>query len=83
MGVEFLVEQAGCASCAKLIREALGELGRIERVEVDEEADVALVGLEPNGVISPRDAQRILDGISAEAGHAYRVRPGSWRILAT
>ena len=76
MSVRFLVEEAGCDSCAKLVREALEPLGAVDSIEVDEDADVALVRLEAS--VGEDDVNRALTEVSAGAGHAYRVRPGSW-----
>jgi hypothetical protein len=81
MTVEFRVEQAGCASCGSLIREALGEIGRVEYVDVDEVADLAAVRLVPSGEPSADDVDRILRRVSEESGHAYRVQPGSWLLV--
>jgi copper chaperone CopZ len=74
--VEFVVEQAGCSSCADLVREVLSDLGAVEAVEVDESADIAYVRLATG---EPVTNDRI-DALLADAavpGHAYRVRPGS------
>ena len=76
MSVRFLVEEAGCDSCAKLVREALEPLGAVDSIEVDEDADVALVRL--GAPVAEDDVNRALAKVSADAGHAYRVRPGSW-----
>ena len=75
--VVFEVEQAGCESCAALVRDALEEVATILDVTVDEEADRATVRLEA-GSLSSGEVDRLLGEVSPE-GHAYRVRPGSWR----
>ena len=77
MTVSFVVSEAGCASCAALVREALEPLGTVESVDVDESADEATVLLA--GDASEETVNRALAGASAGAGHAYRVRPGSFR----
>ena len=77
MSVAFVVEEAGCASCAALVREALEPLGRVESVEVDEAADVSRVVL--SGSASEAEVATALAGASEGAGHAYRIQPGSWR----
>jgi copper chaperone CopZ len=82
MAVEFVVEQAGCESCAELIRDGLGEIGAIRRVEVDETADVAAVCLELASDVSSDDVDRILLTLAEESGHGYCVQPGSWRVLS-
>jgi copper chaperone CopZ len=78
--VVFEVEQAGCESCGKLISAALGEIGAVESVEIDESADVATVVL--SGAASRDAVDSALEDASAGAGHAYRVRASSWRALA-
>lgn len=79
MAVAFVVEQAGCESCAKLVASALSEVGAVDSVEVDEAADVAVVVLSGSGTRTEVDAA--LERASASGGHAYRVRPESWRSL--
>jgi copper chaperone CopZ len=76
VSVSFVVEEAGCESCARLVRSALEPLGAVESVEIDEAADVADVRLD--GPATEEDVNRALAAVSAGAGHAYRVRPGSW-----
>jgi copper chaperone CopZ len=75
--VSFVVTEAGCESCARLVRAALEPLGSVEAVAVDEAADEARVLLA--GAASEDDVNAALERASAGAGHAYRVRPGSWR----
>jgi copper chaperone CopZ len=75
--VSFVVSEAGCESCARLVRGALEPLGTVESVEVDEAADEATVRLA--GDATEEQVNGALAGASAGAGHAYRVRPGSWR----
>jgi copper chaperone CopZ len=77
MSLSFVVEEAGCESCAKLVREALEPLGTVESIEIDEAADVAAVRLDTTGA-TESDVDRALAAVSVGAGHAYRVRPGSW-----
>ena len=76
MSVSFVVEEAGCESCARLVRKALEPLGVVESVEVDEAADVSTVRLDSGA--TQDEVDRALADVSAGAGHAYRVRPGSW-----
>jgi copper chaperone CopZ len=73
----FVVDEAGCESCAALVREALERLGTVESVEIDEAADVSRVVL--TGAVSEEQVGAALAGASAGGGHAYRVRAGSWR----
>jgi len=77
MGVSFEVEQAGCESCARIIRSALSPLATVERLEIDEEADQARVVL--SGDVSPVAVDAALAEASTGTGHAYSVRAGSWR----
>ena len=77
MRVEFDVEEAGCDSCAALVTAALEGLATVESVEVDEAADRAHVTLA--GEVDEAAVGAALAGVSEGAGHAYRVRPGSWR----
>ena len=77
MNVTFVVEEAGCESCARLVRGALESLGTVESVEVDEAADEAPVRLA--GSATEEDVNVALAAASEGVGHAYRVRPGSWR----
>lgn len=75
----FEVEQAGCESCGKLIGAALGEVGTVESVAIDESADLATVVL--SGAPAPGAVDTALEEASAGAGHEYRVRAGSWRTV--
>lgn len=77
MSLTFVVSEAGCESCAKLVREALEPLGAVESIDVDEAADEATVEL--TGEVTEADVNVALAGASEGVGHAYRVRPGSWR----
>ena len=76
MAVQFVVEQAGCTSCAERIRVALGAIGTVEQLDIDEASDVATVRLEYGGVTE--DVEHALLLASQGSGHAYRVRPDSW-----
>jgi hypothetical protein len=79
MRVVFDVEQAGCESCGRLITAALTEIGTVESIALDEDVDVATVVL--SGRTSRTAVDSALEKASAGAGHAYRVRPASWRRL--
>ena len=77
--VAFAVEQAGCAACATRVREALSPLASVLRIDVDEDADLSTVEAVPApGVTEERVNAALLDA-SAGSGHAYRVKPESWR----
>jgi copper chaperone CopZ len=77
--IVFEVEQAGCESCAALVRDALEELVSVADVTIDEAEDRATVRLGPGAAVSEADADRVLVAASEGTGHAYRVVPGSWR----
>lgn len=76
--VRFVVEQAGCPSCASLIREALDAIADVEGIEIDEAADRATVRLRQGSNPSQQSVGRVLETVSRDSGHAYRVMPGSW-----
>jgi copper chaperone CopZ len=76
--VRFVVEQAGCSSCAARVRQALEAIATVREVTVDESADVAFVSL-ASATVSERSVNESLREASAGSGHVYQVRPGSWR----
>lgn len=78
MEISFVVEEAGCDSCAALVRDALEPLGAVASVEIDEAADVAAVTLSAVRPLGEAEVGAALAEASAGTGHAYRVRPGSW-----
>jgi copper chaperone CopZ len=78
--VQFVVEQAGCSSCAVRIREALGEIATVRQVEIDEAADVAVVRLSSRSV-SEKSVNDVLGAASQGSGHRYRVQSDSWHSL--
>lgn len=80
---DLIVEEAGCASCAERVRSALAPLGEVERVEIDEPADLARVTLSSDERLDESRVAAALAAASEGAGHAYRVRPGSWRPATT
>jgi copper chaperone CopZ len=75
--VTFVVEQAGCESCAARVRAALEPLAAVEAIEVDEDADAATVRV--SGAASEDAVAGALAAASHGIGHEYRVRPGSWQ----
>jgi hypothetical protein len=77
--ISFVVEQAGCASCGRLVTGALEPFGTVRRLEIDQSADTAQIVLAPAGELSQATVDSALAAVSAGAGHTYRVRPGSWR----
>lgn len=74
----FVVEHAGCESCAARVRRALDVLVTIEAIEIDEAADSATVHVLPRATASEDDVNRALAEASPGSGHTYRVKPGSW-----
>ena len=75
--LSFVVEDAGCASCARRVRAALEPLATVETVDVDHDANFATVRVAASG-LSEQAVNRALEDASAGSGHAYRVRQGSW-----
>ena len=78
----FEVEQAGCASCAARVRRALADLAPVAEIEIDEDEDTATVRLAPGASASEDEVNRALADASHGSGHAYRVKPGSWRLVS-
>ena len=78
MEITFVVEEAGCDSCAALVRDALEPLGEVRSLEIDEAADLATVTLAPARPLDEAEVGVAFAEASEGTGHAYRVRPGSW-----
>jgi copper chaperone CopZ len=78
--VVFEVEQAGCSSCATRVRDAIAPLAAVDSVEIDETADMATVHVSADGDLEESAVNGALAVASRGAGHAYRVKPGSWRL---
>lgn len=76
--VTFVVEAAGCETCATRVRTALEPLVAVEVVSIDEAADEAVV--RAAGEVSEDAVNEALQAASPDARHAYRVRPGSWHV---
>ena len=76
MEVTFVVEQAGCESCAARVRKALEPLAGVRSIEIHEQEDEATVRAE--GGLTEDQANEALAQASAGSGHVYRVRAGSW-----
>jgi copper chaperone CopZ len=74
----FVVEHAGCDSCAARVRQALEALATVHEITVDESADVAFVSL-ASASVSERSVNEALREASTGSCHEYSVRPGSWR----
>jgi hypothetical protein len=77
--IRFVVEHAGCESCGRLVTQALKPLGTVQLLEIDESADTASVVFAPAVDVALEVVDRVLAAASGGAGHAYRVRRGSWR----
>ena len=75
--VDFVVEQAGCTSCAARISQALAQIATVHEIELDEAADVAVVRV--SLAVSEERVNEVLGEVSEGSGHRYRVQPGSWR----
>ncbi len=74
----FVVVNAGCSSCAELVRSALEPLAAVSGVEIDESADTATVTLTGAAGVAEDSVNAALSAASAGGGHEYRVQPGSW-----
>jgi hypothetical protein len=70
----FIVEQAGCESCAERVRSALAQVVTVELVSIDETADTATVVAHADTPPSFEAIDAALAGASAGSGHTYRVR---------
>jgi cation transport ATPase len=77
----FEVEHAGCAACAERIRQVLAAVATVDRIEVDEDADAAIVVISADGV-ERATVDEALARASVGSGHDFRVRDGSWRTSA-
>jgi hypothetical protein len=77
MQVSFVVEHAGCASCAERVRTALAGLGEVLAIEIDEEDDSAGVQAHLTAGVTREDVERSVVEASAGSGHKYGVRRGS------
>jgi hypothetical protein len=77
--IHFLVEEAGCESCAARVQSALAGLLAIEEVTVDRGADVAAVRAHAPPGLELASVDAALAEASRGSGHTYRVRSGSWR----
>jgi cation transport ATPase len=77
--IRFVVEEAGCASCAALVQEALTPIADVQAIDVDESTDCATVRVVHSSDLSQEAVNKVLRNASSAAGHDYRVKPGSWR----
>jgi hypothetical protein len=79
--ISFEVEQAGCASCAARIRDALAPLLEISELQIDESLDAAVITARAVDEPAVGTIDQLLAEASEGAGHEYRVRPGSLRVV--
>jgi cation transport ATPase len=75
--LRFDVEQAGCESCAELVRSALEPLLDVREVSIDARTDLATVVAEASHVVTVDAVDEALAAVSEGSGHHYRVVPGS------
>ena len=80
--VVFAVEHAGCPTCAARVREALSPFATIVGIEIDESEDVATVEALPRATTTEERINAALLEASGGSGHAYRVKPQSWRVAS-
>ena len=75
---QFVVEEAGCETCAERVRSAFESLVTVETISIDETADTATVVAHAETPPSLDAIDAALAGASAGSGHTYRVqrRPG-------
>ena len=72
--LHFVVEEAGCESCAERVRSALEGLVAVESISIDESQDTATVVARADTPPSLDAIDAALAGASAGAGHTYRLR---------
>ena len=60
--IHFLVEQAGCESCAQRVRSALADVLTIDEISVDEAADLAAVRAQAPPTLTPAAVDAALAG---------------------
>jgi hypothetical protein len=75
--IDFVVEQAGCESCAARVKAALAHLLAIEEITVDEDANVAAVRAHAPPGLDLATVDAALAEASRGSGHTYRVSTGS------
>ena len=79
VAVIFVVEQAGCESCAARVRAALEPLADVSEITIDSAADAATVHASGDE-LTEGAVNRALDAVAHGSGHLYRVHPGSWQV---
>ena len=78
MEQSFVVENAGCSSCAERVQAALAPLAAVQSVDVHEESDTATVTIAGNPRLAETAVNAALADASTGSGHQYRVQSGSW-----
>jgi Heavy-metal-associated domain len=76
--VRFVVEHAGCESCAARVNTALAGLIAIDEITIDEGDDAAVVRAQAPAGLELATVDAALAGASHGSGHTYRVSPDSW-----
>jgi hypothetical protein len=61
-------------------RDALVPFAVMTDLPIDENTDSATVRLAVEASVTENDVNRLLVEASQEKGHAYRARPGSWKL---
>jgi hypothetical protein len=72
----FVVEGAGCETCAERVRAALAALLAVETISIDETADAATIVAHADTPPSLDEIDAALADASAGSGHTYRVQRG-------
>ena len=80
--VKFVIEGAGCESCATRVREALAPIVTVHDVAINDMADIATVSVSAPS-IAESDVTEVLLAASVGSGHEYRVRSGSWASVVS
>jgi hypothetical protein len=70
----FIVEEAGCESCAKRVKSALAPVVTVDSISIDETADTATVVAHADTPPSLEVIDAALADASEGSGHTYRVR---------
>jgi copper chaperone CopZ len=78
--VIFEVEEAGCESCAGRVRAALSTATAVDAIDVDHDTNSATVRVSATPTLTKDEVGRLLETASHGSGHAYRLKPGSWRV---
>jgi hypothetical protein len=76
--IHFVVEQAGCESCARRVSSALADVLAIEEITIVEDADAAAVRAHAPASLERSAVDAALAEASSGGGHTYGVKPDSW-----